>query len=154
MKIDLAKIADQGADYEGAEEAAVLGLDGVDAEALGPLTYNLRADCVSGQLIVKGAVAATLKMECARCGVFFSTTVREPAFLRAYEIDSIAADVLDITDDLRESVLLEMPHYPLCSRDCAGRCPVCGKNLKAGSCSCEPEQGRGHWDELDKLKLK
>lgn len=46
-------------------------------------------------------------------------------------------DVIDLTDSLRDSILLELPMKPLCRPDCAGLCPTCGANLNEGPCSCE-----------------
>ena len=34
-------------------------------------------------------------------------------------------------------VLMNWPQKVLCSENCAGLCPVCGKNLNEGSCGCD-----------------
>ena len=36
-----------------------------------------------------------------------------------------------------EDILLAMPSKILCSDDCKGLCPICGKNLNSGQCSCQ-----------------
>ncbi|MBO5411208.1 MAG: DUF177 domain-containing protein [Clostridia bacterium] len=38
-----------------------------------------------------------------------------------------------------EDIFLDMPSKFLCSKDCKGLCPTCGKDLNEGSCSCEKE---------------
>jgi uncharacterized protein len=49
------------------------------------------------------------------------------------------AHEVDLTEAVRQSVLLEMPMKPLCRPDCAGLCPRCGKNLNEGPCGHEDE---------------
>lgn len=47
---------------------------------------------------------------------------------------------LDIDEQLTEALLLEFPRKILCSEDCAGLCPKCGKLLKYGDCSCPTKE--------------
>jgi uncharacterized protein len=44
---------------------------------------------------------------------------------------------VDITQDLKELVLVNLPMKPLCQSDCLGICPVCGANRNQGECGCE-----------------
>ena len=68
---------------------------------------------------------------------------------------------LDLTDDVREDILLSLPLKFLCQEDCRGLCPHCGQNLNEGTCSCQEldqeisaeEQEENPWSQLDKLKL-
>ena len=43
---------------------------------------------------------------------------------------------LDLSDLVRDDILLELPIKHLCSEDCLGLCPTCGQNLNEGKCSC------------------
>lgn len=57
---------------------------------------------------------------------------------------------LDFEELVRSEVILSFPTKLLCREDCKGLCPVCGKNLNEGSCSCEkPTDPR--WDALKQL---
>ncbi len=47
--------------------------------------------------------------------------------------------VLDLSEVLRQDVLIAIPITTLCREDCRGLCPRCGQNLNAGTCTCEPE---------------
>jgi uncharacterized protein len=49
------------------------------------------------------------------------------------------AHEVDLTEPVRQSVLLELPMKPLCRPDCAGLCPTCGKNRNEGPCGCREE---------------
>jgi len=43
---------------------------------------------------------------------------------------------------IRSEIILNLPMKPLCSPDCRGICPTCGKNLNLGPCECgEPQNG-------------
>ena len=47
-------------------------------------------------------------------------------------------DVVDITDDVRQEIMLAYPMIPVCRPDCKGLCSVCGQNLNAGPCQHHP----------------
>lgn len=94
-------------------------------------------------IYVDADVAAEVELECARCLDRFS----HPLAVRAQEqyytkfdvvtgaprpaaprdACSIGHDfVIDVSELLREHILLELPPKPLCDQSCAGICPVCG----------------------------
>ena len=71
-------------------------------------------------------------------------------------------EIVDITDDIRAELLINLPANLLCSEDCAGLCPVCGCNRNETICGCEllteefeapADDEPSPWDALDKLKL-
>ena len=45
----------------------------------------------------------------------------------------------DLDPLITEDIFLDLPSKLLCSEDCKGVCPRCGKDLNQGSCSCEKE---------------
>ena len=47
---------------------------------------------------------------------------------------------LDIDEQLSEALLLDFPRKILCSDDCPGLCPKCGKQLKHGKCGCNTKE--------------
>ena len=47
---------------------------------------------------------------------------------------------LDVDDALVEEISLRLPVYHLCSEDCPGLCPKCGKKLSEGGCDCKNEK--------------
>jgi uncharacterized protein len=59
----------------------------------------------------------------------------EPDDTGAFTID--ANHILDTDEAVRQYSLVATPMKPLCHDDCAGLCPVCGKNLNTGSCNCQ-----------------
>src|SRR5207302_6095680 len=52
------------------------------------------------------------------------------------EIGYYRGDGLELEDVLREQILLALPLRTLCSEQCKGLCPHCGKNLNVEQCSC------------------
>ena len=47
---------------------------------------------------------------------------------------------LDMDEPLREQIEMEFPVRFLCSDDCRGLCPKCGKNLNEGDCGCATKE--------------
>lgn len=47
---------------------------------------------------------------------------------------------IDITEDISEAAALELPFRHLCSEDCRGLCPVCGKKLSEEHQGCETKK--------------
>jgi Predicted metal-binding, possibly nucleic acid-binding protein len=58
---------------------------------------------------------------------------------------------LDLDELMRADILLELPTKFLCSGDCKGLCPVCGKNLNDGACNCDLHQVDPRLEVLKKL---
>ncbi len=65
-------------------------------------------------------------------------------------------DWIQPEDELRESILLDLPTLPVCSTNCKGLCPHCGANLNTESCNCgEKDMEISPWRvALKDLKLE
>jgi uncharacterized protein len=61
--------------------------------------------------------------------------------------------VLDVQAWARDALALELPKQVLCRPDCAGLCPVCGKDLNAEPHEHEREPDP-RWAKLRELKLE
>lgn len=59
--------------------------------------------------------------------------------------------ILDLSDAVREGVLLARSLAPLCRPDCAGLCPRCGQDLNQGPCDCREEPADPRWARLAEL---
>jgi uncharacterized protein len=153
MIIDVAKIPEQGLKFKEEEPDEILGLGEADGiAAAGPVSCNLYAQVVDGLLIVRGTLTVPVKARCARCAQFFSTTVTDSGFLRDFP-GIQGAEEVDITEDIREALVLSLPHAPLCGESCKGLCIQCGKNLNDGPCGCPSRTESGPWGALNSLKL-
>ncbi|MBQ9783610.1 MAG: DUF177 domain-containing protein [Clostridia bacterium] len=93
--------------------------------------------------------------ECARClapvdGVFsldFERTVTTEGTLTDQQLDEMSDEYvvlndgeLDVDEALREELLLGFPTRLLCSEDCPGLCPHCGKPKRDGDCGCSDKE--------------
>jgi uncharacterized protein len=63
-------------------------------------------------------------------------------------------DNLDLTAWSRDAVALALPDKILCRADCAGLCPVCGKNLNNEPHTHDEEPTDSRWSALEALREK
>ena len=89
-----------------------------------------------------------LDMNCDRCAKPIKLALTADIFhTLVTSLNDEANDELLLINELRfdldplvtEDIFLELPSKFLCSEDCKGVCPKCGKDLNTGSCSCEKE---------------
>lgn len=76
----------------------------------------------------------------------------EPAARDDEDIYPLVGDRLELSDMLREQIILATPMQPLCREDCRGLCPVCGENLNERRCDCPPQRPDSPFSVLRKLK--
>ena len=132
----------------------------------GPVEVNLRASFAgSGEVVVRGKVAGTLKQECRRClrpvsgkfdeevtMVFYAdTTTEDTGEGYLFVFDPVRRD-LDLSDAVRQEVILAIEPYVVCDPECRGLCPRCGANLNEGACGCTAEEVDTRWAALRALK--
>jgi len=104
--------------------------------------------------------------ECARCldtvrGVFsldFERTVVTDGMVSEEKLEESVDEyiVLDngrlvLDDAVREELLIDFPRKLLCSEDCEGLCPKCGKPKKEGDCGCVTKEIDPRLEVLKKL---
>jgi uncharacterized protein len=61
-------------------------------------------------------------------------------------------DQLDLSGWARDALALGLPVQILCRPDCAGLCPVCGKDLNVEPHEHEEEQRDARWAALEELR--
>ena len=150
MIIEIPKLSPEGSTFIGEDPGDILELASDHfVHADGPVSYDLFAYVSSNELIVKGKLSVPVKMLCGRCAEFFSTILVVSSFLHAYPI-SEGVDQVDLTADIREDILVEVPSYPSCSWQGTGVCPFSGVNLEEMKLNEELPPGNA-WSVLDKL---
>ncbi len=55
---------------------------------------------------------------------------------------------MDLTDEVREAILIDIPIQHLCSPACLGLCPSCGVNRNTESCACRSDHVDPRWEAL------
>lgn len=153
MRIDVARLDEEGEDFEGDDPAEILewnpGDDLIVPSA--PVHYELRAEVVGQELLVRGTVATRFGGVCCRCGGPLDIEVRDDEFCASIELAGEVEEV-DLTPELRESILLALPSHPVCRPDCRGVCPRCGRQLAEGPCGCAATAAPG-WAALSSLDV-
>jgi uncharacterized protein len=66
----------------------------------------------------------------------------------------LADDSLDLAAWGRDAVILALPDKILCRADCAGLCPVCGRDLNVEPHEHEEEPADSRWGALAELRDK
>ena len=97
------------------------------------------------RISLKAEVNAVADTRCSRCLEPVSVPVKaevDAIFDRQPDPDdpdlySFEASTVELTDAVRDALLLELPLRILCAEDCKGLCPVCGINLNKGTCTCQ-----------------
>ena len=116
-----------------------------DAHVTGEITDD------GGYMQMKLEATLPFRTVCARClspvedefRMEFVRTVADEGTLTDEQLEDnvdeyvvIQHGKLDVDEELREDLILEFPMRILCSEDCPGLCPKCGKPLKDGDCGC------------------
>ena len=61
-------------------------------------------------------------------------------------------DLIDLSGWARDALALALPEQILCRPDCAGLCPVCGKDLNVEPHEHEEERSDPRWAALESLR--
>ena len=154
---------------------------GDDIRQKAPLKTSGHADLVQehhgkhnviNDIRLKGDLATRLEVSCARClepveqemARHFDLLYRPQGVdARAPELSVTDAeaeigyyrgDGLELEDVLREQILLALPLRTLCSEQCKGLCPHCGKNLNVEQCSCAETLEDPRWAALKDIRKR
>lgn len=113
-----------------------------------------------GGVTATGTIVAPWRASCRRCanavhGVLDVLAAEQ--FRRGAEPDDEDAyplidDEVDLSDLVRDGVVLELPLAPLCRQDCAGLCATCGADRNVDPCGCRREVD-ARWATLDALRV-
>ena len=154
--IHLAALGRSGEQLEERATAGELGL--AEAQWPGGIEGSLRVDKSGEQVSVRGRVQAVARQECVRCLATFDRLIEAELvvyadrsggsrFERELEDDEYMkfhdGRWVDLREETREALLLELPITPHCREECRGLCPGCGADLNQGACGCSEPRERG-----------
>ena len=86
--------------------------------------------------VVRGRLECQRTFTCDRC-LTDATEKLSSDFAEEFDPSAAVDDLIDVTELLRDEMLLSRPTKNLCKADCKGLCPVCGANLNDGDCGCD-----------------
>ncbi len=157
LLIHLENLPEEGRHLSGELDASLFDLPKGDAQPAGPLSYDLDVQKFEGELFVSGKISASFRFECVRTLQPFVKTISLDDYSASIEIGD--KSVIDMTDDLREEVLLNFPPYPRC--DMADNPMPCEINSSYLGMDKYPQErlntsrtdgNPGVWDALDSLQ--
>ena len=115
---------------------------------LSALTGQVQMLRTTDGVFALGTLRTNLELNCSRCLDAFSYPLKfriEEEFRPSIDISTGASlphgededaatridahHILDLTEVVRQDILLAMPPHPICRSNCAGLCHVCGQNL-------------------------
>jgi uncharacterized metal-binding protein YceD (DUF177 family) len=132
MIIHVNRIPEEGLREHATYDPSQLDVDRFDIHPADPFEVDAFITKVDQELLVDTDIRCPLRFSCARCLEEFPRTVTAHAFF-SYKVTQ--ADVVDITDDVRQEILLAYPMIPVCRPDCKGLCTTCGQNLNLERCT-------------------
>jgi len=142
------------------------------AEELGlqtPIVGTLKLTRTSHGILAGVSYTVDVEQECGRCLDPARSSIKSEVseeFLPSVNIatgmpENVETDLeaprvnanheLDVTDIIRQDIVVQQPLQPLCRPDCPGLCPNCGIELQAGACSCASDAEPADDNQLGRL---
>ena len=154
MKIETGQVRQRPRRFTGEEPATILELSPeTQFQVIGDVRYALTAQRFDADLLVRGVLEVDIRSRCARCGEEITQTIRDGNFACSYPLNA-ANELIDLTVDIREAILLALPMKFVCSEACRGLCVQCGANLNKAPCACGKPRQTIPWGMLDQLKIE
>jgi uncharacterized protein len=166
MKVDIRQITAEPRTFHLSETAEELDIAIAGAKFPFPVEVDFTGTQFSDEIICQVDIRAEAEVECSRCLEIFNLPIDSRLQYVVQMLDPVpetsnddddfeiipkAQTELDITQRVRESIILSVPIKPLCSDDCRGLCSMCGADLNEGPCECVPDKVDERWDVLKKL---
>lgn len=160
MVFDIGEIGDEGLDFEFQIDKDQFLMDQEDCSLSRDMEVSGCLTRVGEDVYLKGEVVTELILNCSRCldpvthsvdsklKAHFVPPDPDSVFDSAGEVELHASDIdteiyqdrrIDLTQSIRDGILLMVPVICLCRPDCKGMCPQCGKKISPGSCVCSSE---------------
>lgn len=118
------------------------------------ILVDVRIPGIEGHFNCDRCVEEFSKLISCRYRKVYITRESDAAGLNGDEIEVMSPDmnIIDLSNDVRDAILLAIPLKLLCREDCAGLCSRCGKNLNTGHCNCAPAPLDPRWEALARLR--
>lgn len=151
MKVHVNQIPPEGKRYEGEDPATILDLSGTDIVPVSPVSYTLDVGLSDGGLFATGQLGAEMECTCVGCLERFKLPVSVDDF--AIQVELTGKEEIDLTEPIREDILLALPAHPRCDWNGERTCP--GVHRQAPPPVSEAEDStRDVWSALNQLKIK
>jgi uncharacterized protein len=170
MIVDLTQAADAPVEFDFTLAPEEIDLDGDEGRLKGPARVAGKLTKHIAHTDVEGVINAEIELECTRCLEkidknfeipFQAAFVAPENYTQAKEAELQAGDLdvsvlegneIDLTELVREQILLNLPEQVFCREDCKGLCEKCGANRNLINCNCLEQEIDPRWAALKNLK--
>ncbi|MFI5346533.1 MAG: YceD family protein [Elusimicrobiota bacterium] len=101
-----------------------------EGELVGDIAVKGSLSQQDDEAVFEGSARGRWRVECTRC----LTPVEGNYDAAVEQRSSIDGGPMDISDEVRQSIVLAQPMKTYCKPDCKGFCSVCRKNRNLGDC--------------------
>lgn len=136
MKIKIKDIRPEGIEISGQIPVETIGLTPQDEGYFpAPLEAKAKVSRTGNTVLARTHVQGRYKTACARC---LAEVEREwnNDFLFDFPVGA-DTETIEMDEDIRQEVILNLPPKVLCKEDCKGICPNCGVDLNNEKCKCQ-----------------
>lgn len=111
LELVLGELPEFGEQKQGEIDPSVFELKEREGKAETGLKYDFFIQRFDEELLVQGKIEAEFQLECVRTLHPFKKTITVEGLALSIEIKE---EVIDITDQLREEIMILLPVYPVC----------------------------------------
>jgi uncharacterized protein len=165
MKIQLGGLSEGIHRYRLESEPSEVGLG---EHFTNVVVVHATLDKTGNRVFLQAKVEVAGTFTCDRCVVEYEMPVRT-SYRMYYVVEASETEgidpseiqivppgfmVIDLSEDVRQTVLLAVPLKSLCTDQCKGLCPTCGTNLNTGTCDCVSATAIDpRWDKLQSIRF-
>jgi uncharacterized protein len=170
MILDLIKLEKSPYPFEFSLSPEEIDLDSDEAKLKNAVNVKGTLTKHIAQTDVEGIISTQTEVECSRClqaieqkleFPFHAAFVTKENYTQAKEAELKAEDLdvsvfegdkINLTELVREQILLNLPEQVFCREDCKGLCEKCGANRNLIDCKCIEKEIDPRWSALKNLK--
>jgi len=133
MKIYVDKIPEAGIELSEQIKPEALSIDSEGISFVKPIDVKANVLKSGSEIFVDIALAAPVEYTCGKCLARF-----EDVFKKRFKLilDVKPAEIVELDEEIRQEMILDLPLKINCKPDCKGLCNNCGQNLNVGKCEC------------------
>ncbi len=151
MKIHILQIPDEGKRFEGEDPNTMLDLHEPDVQPVSPVRWALDVGLSGGGLFATGEIGVDMQLQCVTCLEHFIQAIEVPDF--ATQVELTGTETVDLTEPVREDILLALPAHPHCDWSGEKVCPGAFQPAVTEASEDPAAEREEVWAALDQLKL-
>jgi uncharacterized protein len=144
-----------------------------DIKLVSPLVGHIEFLRTGSNILVTGLLETTLQKVCGRCLINFTTPLSIELEEEFYPVINILTgapvsipddvepanllneqNILDLSETIRQELVVVSEGVRYCRPDCRGICPHCGQDQNTNPCDCENSHIDPRWAGLQALQNK